>query len=52
LRARYSKTEKDALALLSAGDAPRDQQLDPAAHAAWAQLAITVLASDVAILLY
>ncbi|MCH8149171.1 MAG: DUF1553 domain-containing protein [Planctomycetes bacterium] len=52
LRARYAKTEKDALALLSVGDTPRDQQLDPAAHAAWAQLAITVLASDVAILLY
>jgi len=51
-RERYSGAEKDALALLSVGDAPRDEQLDPVEHAAWSQLAVTVLASDVAILLY
>ena len=49
---RYSNAEQDALALLSTGDAPRDQKLDVAEHAAWTQLAVTVLASDVAILLY
>ncbi|MCZ6822417.1 MAG: DUF1553 domain-containing protein [Deltaproteobacteria bacterium] len=52
LRTRYTKSERDALALLSSGDAPRDEKLNPAEHAAWSQLAITVLASDVAILLY
>ena len=49
---RYAAAEPDALALLSTGDAPRDERLNPAEHAAWAQVAITVLASDVAILLY
>jgi hypothetical protein len=52
MRARYAGAEKDALALLSIGDAPRDKELDVAEHAAWAQLAVTVLASDLAILLY
>ena len=52
MRARYAAAEKDALALLSTGDSPRDENLNPAEHAAWSQLAVTVLASDVAILLY
>jgi cytochrome c553 len=52
LRARYSGAEKDAIALLSVGATPRDEKLNPVEHAAWSQLAITVLASDVAILLY
>jgi hypothetical protein len=52
LRDRYKGNEKDALALLATGDAPRDEKLPPAEHAAWSQLAVTVLASDVAILLY
>ena len=52
MRERYANAEKDALALLSSGDAPRDQKLDPAEHAVWSQLAVTVLASDVVILLY
>ena len=52
MQERYAAAEKDALALLSTGDAQRDQKLNPAEHAAWSQLAITVLASDVAILLY
>ena len=52
MQERYAAAEKDALALLSTGDAQRDQTLNPAEHAAWSQLAITVLASDVAILLY
>jgi hypothetical protein len=52
MRERYADAEPDAIALLSIGDAPRNESLNPAEHAAWAQLAITVLASDVAILLY
>ncbi len=52
MRKRYADSEQDALALLSFGDAPRDEKLPPAEHAAWTQLAVTVLASDVAILLY
>jgi len=52
LQKRYTAAEKDAVALLATGEAPRDPKLNPAEHAAWSQLAITVLASDVAILLY
>ena len=49
---RYESAEEDALVLLSYGESPRDVTLPLAQHAAWSQLAITVLASDVAILLY
>ncbi len=52
MRERYADAEQDALALLSIGDTPRDQTLPAAEHAAWSQVAVTVLASDVAILLY
>lgn len=52
MRQRYAGAEKDALALLAIGDAPRDESLDPAEHAAWTQLAVTLLASDLAIMLY
>jgi len=52
MRERYANDEDDALALLATGDMPRDESLDPAEHAAWTQLVVTVLASDVAILLY
>ncbi|MBP85460.1 MAG: hypothetical protein CMJ64_01895 [Planctomycetaceae bacterium] len=52
MRKRYRNSEDDALALLASGDAPRDEKLDAAEHAAWTQVGITVLASDVAILLY
>ena len=52
LHGRYSRSPQDALALLATGAAPRDPKLGPAAHAAWTQVAITVLASDVTILLY
>jgi len=37
---------------LSIGDSPRDKKLNAAEHAAWAQVAITVLASDVALWVY
>lgn len=52
MRNRYTKSPKDAAALLSIGESPRDEKLDPATHAAWSQLTITVLASDIALLLY
>lgn len=52
MKQRYADSEKDALALLAIGDAPRDESLDPAEHAAWTQLAVTLLASDLAIMLY
>lgn len=52
MRDRYAKSPNDAKALLSIGEASRDEKLDPAEHAAWSQLAITVLASDIALLLY
>ncbi len=52
MTARYSKSSKAALALLGTGDSPRDAKLDTAAQAAWTQVAATVLASDISILLY
>jgi hypothetical protein len=52
LRERYAAAPEDARALLDIGDAPRDETLDLAEYATWTQLAITVLASDIAILLY
>ena len=53
MRQRYAGDgQQDALALLSTGDVPRNEKLDPTEHAAWTQVAVTVLASDVAILLY
>ena len=47
---RYAGDPEDALALLQQGDAQRDDSLDPATHAAWTQVAVTVLASDLALL--
>ena len=52
MRNRYKDAEEDALALLSMGAAARDKELSPAEHAAWTQVAITLLASDLSILLY
>jgi hypothetical protein len=52
MRNRYNDSKEDAVALLSTGDAPRNNKLDPIEQAAWAQVAITVLASDVSLLLY
>ncbi len=49
---RYAAAEADALALLASGEAARDGGQDPKRLAAWTQLAATVLASDVAILIY
>ncbi|PHS10302.1 MAG: hypothetical protein COA78_11435 [Blastopirellula sp.] len=52
MKKRYNESEEDAVALLSIGESPKDEKLNPAEYAAWSQLAITVLASDVAISLY
>ena len=52
MRERYADAEHDARALLSVGDTPRDESFAPAEHAAWTQVAITVLGTDVSILLY
>ena len=52
MTARFAKSPKDAQALLSTGASAPDARLNATAHAAWAQVAVTVLASDVAILLY
>ena len=52
MRDRYREAKDDAESLLSQGDAPRDTELDIVEHAAWTQVAVTVLASDVALLLY
>lgn len=52
MQQRYAKAPEDAEQLLQVGDAPRDESLTAAEHAAWTQLAMTILASDLAILLY
>ncbi|MCG8651399.1 MAG: DUF1553 domain-containing protein, partial [Pirellulales bacterium] len=52
MRDKYQSSEQAALDLLTQGDLRRDPSLPPAEVAAWTQVAITVLASDVAILLY
>lgn len=49
---RFGKDKKAAASLLSYGDAPGNKKLDVVVQAAWTQVAATVLASDVAILLY
>lgn len=52
MKQRYAAAEPDALALLAIGEAPRDESLDPAEHAAWTQVTTMMLASDIAIRLY
>ena len=52
LKTRYAANEKDAQAFLSVGDSPRDEKLNAAEHAAWAQVAITALASDITMWIY
>ena len=49
---RYQESPDDAIAFLSTGDAPRNESLDPAEHAAWTQVTATLLASDLALMLY
>ena len=52
LQTRYAANEQDARALLSIGDVTPDVKVKITDLAAWSQLTITVLASDVALLLY
>ncbi len=52
MRERYAHDKPAAKELLATGDAVGDKKLDPVEHAAWTQIAATVLASDVAISLY
>ena len=49
---RYRDDPTAADKLLAYGDSPRNKKIDPALHAAWTQITTTILASDVAILLY
>ncbi len=52
MRSRYKETPDEAVALLSTGEAARDESLETAELAAWSQLASTVLASDIVIAVY
>lgn len=52
LRARYAEDLPAAEALLAVGEAAGDPSLSPAEVAAWTQLAVTLLASDAATLVY
>jgi hypothetical protein len=52
LRERYGAAPFFGAELLSVGDAPRDASIDVVELAAWTQLTITILASDIAILMY
>ena len=52
LKGRYADNDKDAQAFLSVGDSPRDKKFNAAEHAAWAQVSLTVLASDIALRVY
>lgn len=52
MRERYATAKEDAQALLTTGDAPADPALSPTEVAAWTQVAVIVLASDVALSLY
>ena len=51
-RQRFAAERGDAMAFLAAGAAARHFELDPIEQASWAQVAVTVLASDAAIMLY
>ena len=52
MRKRFEQDKPSAEQLLGYGDAPRNKKLNAAEHAAWTQVTATVLASDIAILLY
>ncbi|MCB9949818.1 MAG: DUF1553 domain-containing protein [Planctomycetaceae bacterium] len=52
MQEQFSADDDGAKALLSIGDAPRDEKLAVGELAAWTQVASIVLASDAAIMLY
>ena len=49
---RYKNNPKDAASFLSVSETGRETSLDPALHAAWTQVALTLLASDLATRIY
>ena len=51
-RQRYADAKDEAISLLAIGEVERDETLDPVEVAAWTQVTMTVLASDVSILMY
>lgn len=51
MKKKFVASEKEAVELLSIGDAKRDEKLNPADVAAWTQVVVTLLASDIAILM-
>jgi hypothetical protein len=42
-RARYRANPQSAALVLSNGESPRDERLDPVEHAAWTQVASMIL---------
>lgn len=52
MRQRYQESPDDASALLAQGEAPTATEIEAAELAAWTQLAITVLASDIGLSMY
>ena len=52
LRTHYGGNKDDTRALLAIGDAEQNNELDPTDHAVWTLIAVTILASDPAILIY
>ena len=52
MKERYQTTPADAKGLLTTGEAPTNPNLSPAELAAWTQVVVTVLASDVALSLF
>ena len=52
MRNRYGSAEKDAIELLDTGEVPRDKSLNTTDHAAWTQLSATLLASDLALMMF
>ena len=52
MRTRYADADKEALALLGTGEVPRDKSLSTTDHAAWTQLSVTLLASDLALMMF
>ena len=52
LRTHYGGNKDDTRALLAIGDAEQNDELDPTDHAVWTLIAVTILASDPAILIY
>jgi uncharacterized tellurite resistance protein B-like protein len=52
MRERFQSDAESAKALVSVGEAPRNESLDLTDLATWTQVATTVMASDIALLLY